>query len=102
MHADGSMTLSSVLGGDGIGLLRRAVIGQQLLTHSLVQVSDIDIEGDLTYVLLSSEGSLRRNVVIFRDWLIATIDAEKRMPNGAAKTERGGVSRIADTSATFN
>ena len=71
--ADGSMTLSSVLAGDGVGLLRRAVIGQQLLTHSLVQVSDIDIEGDLTYVLLSSEASLRRNVVIFRDWLIATL-----------------------------
>ncbi|MFO1173399.1 MAG: LysR substrate-binding domain-containing protein [Hyphomicrobiaceae bacterium] len=100
--ADGSMTLSSVLAGDGVGLLRRAVIGQQLLTHSLVQVSDIDIEGDLTYVLLSSEASLRRNVVIFRDWLIATIEAEKRSPIAAVASGRAGVSRIADSSATFN
>ena len=64
--------------------------------------TDIDIEGDLTYVLLSSEASLRRNVVIFRDWLIATIEAEKRSPIAAVASGRAGVSRIADSSATFN
>ena len=71
---DGNLSLASVMAGDGIGLLRRTMIERHLRSHSLIRLSEITIEEDLHYLLLVPQSRpLRRNVLIFKEWLMARV-----------------------------
>lgn len=70
--SDGNLTLANVMAGEGIGLLRCSIIQRQLQSHSLVFLSQIKIEEDLSYLLLTPRSkAARRNVLMFKDWLMA-------------------------------
>lgn len=70
MLADGNMTLAATMAGEGVGLLRRSVIAPQLRSGSLVALSDIMIEENLHYLILTpANRPVPRSALIFVRWL---------------------------------
>lgn len=70
MLADGNMTLAATMAGEGVGLLRRSVIAAQLRSGSLVALSDVAIEDDLHYLILTpANRPVSRSALIFARWL---------------------------------
>lgn len=68
---DGNLTLASTLAGEGVALLRRALIGRQIRARTLVQLFDQAVDEDTSYLLLWPRGQpLRRSVLQLRDWII--------------------------------
>ena len=71
VFTDGNLTLASTLAGEGVSLLRRALIGRQIRAHTLVQLSERAIDEDAHYALLWPRSRpTRRNVLLMRDWLV--------------------------------
>lgn len=70
MLADGNMTLAATMAGEGVGLLRRSVITSQLRSGSLVALSDITIEDNLHYLVLTpANRPVPRCALTFVHWL---------------------------------
>lgn len=67
---DGNLTLAATMAGEGVGLLRRAVIASQLRSRTLVPLSDVSIQDDLHYLVLTPQTrSVSRSALIFLQWL---------------------------------
>lgn len=70
--ADGNLTLSAVLAGEGVGLLRLALLQDHLRSGALVRLFDAVIDDDQAYLLLRRpDRPLRGPGRQFRDWIIA-------------------------------
>ncbi|WP_232308167.1 LysR substrate-binding domain-containing protein [Tsuneonella dongtanensis] len=68
---DGNLLLASVLAGDGVALVHKAIISRHLKSHTLVQLFDCQVEEKFGYFLSwDPEVTLRRSVLTFRDWLL--------------------------------
>jgi LysR family glycine cleavage system transcriptional activator len=71
VHGDGNLTLAAVMAGEGVGLLRRALVRRQFRAHTLVQIFDAPIDAESSYfVAWDAKTPLRRSVLLFRDWLV--------------------------------
>lgn len=67
---DGNMTLASAMAGEGVALLRRAVIAAQLRSGSLEVLSDIVIDEDQNYLVLTPVNRpISRSGLLFLKWL---------------------------------
>lgn len=67
---DGNLTLAAVMAGEGVGLLRRAVIASQLRSRTLTPLSDIVIQEDLHYLVLTPQARpIGRSALVFVHWL---------------------------------
>ncbi len=70
VFADGNLTLASVLAGEGVGLLRRALLREQFRARILTQLFPILGDENLAYVLRwHADRPLAREAEVFRDWL---------------------------------
>lgn len=70
--ADGNLTLSAVLAGEGVGLLRLALLQDHLRSGALVRLFEPVIEADQAYLLLRRpDRPLRGPARRFRDWITA-------------------------------
>jgi len=68
---DGNLTLASTLAGEGVALLRRALIGRQIRARALTQLFDQAVDEETCYLLLWPRGQpLRRSALLLRDWII--------------------------------
>lgn len=68
--ADGNMTLAATMAGEGVGLLRRGVIAAQLRSGSLVSLSEVTIDENLHYLILTpANRPVPRSALIFVRWL---------------------------------
>ncbi|MCU4654999.1 LysR substrate-binding domain-containing protein [Roseibacterium sp. SDUM158016] len=67
---DGNLTLAATIAGEGVGLLRRAIIKPQLRSGTLVPISDISIQTDLHYLVLTPRNrAVPRGAMLFVQWL---------------------------------
>ena len=70
LFPDGNLTLAAAMAGDGVALLRRAVIASQLRSGSLVSLSDISIDDDVHYLILTPKSRpVSRSALTFVQWL---------------------------------
>lgn len=70
--ADGNLTLSAVLAGEGVGLLRLALLQDHLRSGALLRLFEPVIEADQAYLLLRRpDRPLRGPARRFRDWITA-------------------------------
>jgi LysR family glycine cleavage system transcriptional activator len=67
---DGNLTLASTLAGEGVALLRRALIGRQIRARALVQLFDRAVDENTSYLLLWRREPLQRSALLLRDWII--------------------------------
>jgi LysR family glycine cleavage system transcriptional activator len=76
IFADFNLMIGSVISGQGIGLCPTALIADELAQGSLVTLFDSASDTDKAYWLIEAK-SLSREVVMFRDWLIAASDERR-------------------------
>lgn len=70
--SDGAVALASALSGQGVALLRAALIQQPLRSNLLVRLFPTAIDEDDAYHLRwDPSAKLSRSAIILRDWLIA-------------------------------
>lgn len=90
VFTDGNLTLASTLAGEGVALLRRALIGRQIRARTLVQLFDQTVDEDTRYLLLWPRAQpLRRSALLLRDWILDQAgEAEERgaAVQGAARS----------------
>jgi LysR family transcriptional regulator, glycine cleavage system transcriptional activator len=71
VFTDGNLTLASTLAGEGVAILRRALISRQIRARALVQLFDQAVDEDTCYLLLWPRGQpLRRSALLLRDWIV--------------------------------
>lgn len=67
---DGNLTLAAAMAGDGVALLRSAVIAPQLRSGTLLPLSDISIQSELHYLILTPQSRpVSRSALHFVQWL---------------------------------
>lgn len=71
VFTDGNLTLASTLAGEGVAVLRSALISRQIRARTLVQLFNQAVDEDTSYLLLWARGKpLRRRALLLRDWII--------------------------------
>ncbi len=70
VYPDGNLALAATMAGEGVGLLRRALIEPQLRSGSLVAISDFEIQENQNYLVLTpANRPVPRSALIFVQWL---------------------------------
>lgn len=73
---DSSLVLHAALAGQGVGLGRRVLVAEDLVSGRLVQLFDITLPSDLAYWVVAPERYFERpKVKAFRDWLLEEAQA---------------------------
>lgn len=71
---DFNLLRAAALAGQGVALCPRAMIGDDIAAGRLVALSDVSVQGDQGYCLLSgpgAQGALAQAALSFRDWAFA-------------------------------
>ncbi len=70
IYPDGNLTLAACLAGEGVALLPRGVVLSQLRAKTLVALSNIGIQEDKSYLLLTpTSRPVSRSALIFAQWM---------------------------------
>lgn len=76
VYPDGHLSLGACLAGDGVALLARDVVLNQLRAKTLVQLCDVSILDDEPYLVLTPQSRpLSHGALVFTQWLRSAVSA---------------------------